>query len=608
MFLPESDVSNEAFKKSHRRVRRSTTMKRRTMFSLVITVTVVVILAAVAALTWAGNIPSEASTAPTQRSGAVVANGAECAEIGARILRLNGSAADAAIATLFCEGVTCPQSMGLGGGFLLTIYDHQNQTMETLNARETAPAASGRDMLSAAKERGDDTRGLTVAVPGELKGYWELHQRYGKLEWAMLVQPTVELCERGHLVTPYLSRILNRVERQLYVEPSMREVFINPATNRTWKEGDTIKRKRLAQSLRIVAKEGVDSLYSSNGTLLQMLMKDLKSFGSIIEVEDFLNYRPRWESPDTVELTSGDAVHSIGIPGSGTIQNFMLRVLDGYTDMSPKEPLTWHRIVESMKFAYGLRTRLGDPAYTPAAVGVIQNLTDPQFATYVREQLIDDEGTHSDFPYYGAEFADVEDQGTAHVCVLAPNGDAVSATSTINYLLGAKIRSRSTGIILNDEMDDFSTPGAVNTYGLPASPANFIAPQKIPLSSMTPTIVTDRNGTVRMVLGGAGGSRITSATAVMIFRYLVFGDDLNTIMSEKRLHHQLAPMWVDYEAGFDQSILDGLVSKGHQVREKKPDAGFAAATAIVQDSEGKVVNAAFDPRRGGSAEIVKVKI
>uniref|UniRef100_A0A182XNQ6 Gamma-glutamyltransferase n=1 Tax=Anopheles quadriannulatus TaxID=34691 RepID=A0A182XNQ6_ANOQN len=540
------------------------------------------------------------------RTGAVVANGAECAAIGAQILRQNGTAADAAIATLFCEGVTCPQSMGLGGGFLLTIYDRQNGTVETLNARESAPAAAERSMLRVAKERGQDTRGLTVAVPGELKGYWELHQRYGRLEWAALVQPTIELCERGHLVTPYLSRILARVERQLYAEPSMREVFINPATNRTWQEGDTIKRLQLAKTLRIVAAEGVDSLYSANGTLLRMVLKDLKSFGSIIEQEDFLSYRPRWEAPDTVTLAAGEHVHSIVVPGSGTVQNFMLRVLDGYANMSATDPLSWHRIVESMKFAYGLRTRIGDPAFTPEAVAVIRNLTDPQFAAYVREQLISDERTHDDFAYYGAEFADVEDKGTAHICVLAPNGDAVSATSTINYLLGAKIRSQSTGIILNDEMDDFSTPGTVNTYGLPASPANFIAPRKIPLSSMTPSIVTDRNGAVRMVLGGAGGSRITSATAVMIYRHLVFGDDLATIMSEKRLHHQLAPMWVDYEAGFLQTVLDGLVAKGHRVKEKTPDAGFAAATGIVQDAAEHLVQASYDPRRGGSVEIVKV--
>ncbi|XP_061518977.1 glutathione hydrolase 1 proenzyme [Anopheles gambiae] len=588
----------------------SVIMKRRTILSLLIAAIILTILIVVFVLATQGNItlppPPGEPIAHHHRTGAVVANGAECAAIGAQILRQNGTAADAAIATLFCEGVTCPQSMGLGGGFLLTIYDRQNGTVETLNARESAPAAAERSMLRVAKERGQDTRGLTVAVPGELKGYWELHQRYGRLEWAALVQPTIELCERGHLVTPYLSRILARVERQLYAEPSMREVFINPATNRTWQEGDTIKRLQLAKTLRIVAAEGVDSLYSANGTLLRMVLKDLKSFGSIIEEEDFLSYRPRWEAPDTVTLAAGERVHSIVVPGSGTVQNFMLRVLDGYANMSATDPLSWHRIVESMKFAYGLRTRIGDPAFTPEAVAVIRNLTDPQFAAYVREQLISDERTHDDFAYYGAEFADVEDKGTAHICVLAPNGDAVSATSTINYLLGAKIRSQSTGIILNDEMDDFSTPGTVNTYGLPASPANFIAPRKIPLSSMTPSIVTDRNGAVRMVLGGAGGSRITSATAVMIYRHLVFGDDLATIMNEKRLHHQLAPMWVDYEAGFPQTVLDGLVAKGHRVKEKTPDAGFAAATGIVQDAAEHLVQAAYDPRRGGSVEIVKM--
>ncbi|XP_053677505.1 glutathione hydrolase 1 proenzyme-like [Anopheles nili] len=582
------------------------TMKRRTILTLLIAAIILTILTVVFVLSTQGNISKERLRESVRHhTGAIVANGAECAEIGARILRLNGSAADAAIATLFCEGVTCPQSMGLGGGFLLTIYHHRNRTVETLNARETAPAASEHTMLRDATEQGRDKRGLTVAVPGELKGYWELHQRYGKLEWASLVQPTIELCERGHLVTPYLSRILQRVESQIYAEPSMREVFINPATNRTWQEGDKIKRLRLAESLRVVATEGVDSLYSRDGTLLKKLMKDLKSFGSVIEVEDFLSYRPRWETPDTVTLQMGDQVHSIGIPGSGTIQNFMLRILDGYKHTDLKDPLTWHRIVESMKFAYGMRTRVGDPVFTPESIAVIRNLTDPHFAAHIRDTLISDERTHDDFAYYGAEFADVEDKGTAHICVLAPNGDAVSATSTINYLLGAKIRSQSTGIILNDEMDDFSIPGTVNTYGLPASPANFIAPQKIPLSSMTPTIVTDRNGSVRMVLGGAGGSRITSATAVMIYRYLVFGEDLHTVMSAKRLHHQLAPMWVDYEAGFSPDILEGLRKKGHRVKEKTPDAGFAAATGIVKDPIDYTVTAAFDPRRGGSLELVE---
>ncbi|XP_062536669.1 glutathione hydrolase 1 proenzyme-like isoform X3 [Armigeres subalbatus] len=537
-----------------------------------------------------------------RHGGAVVANGHECATIGARILRMNGSAADAAIATLFCEGVTCPQSMGIGGGFILTIYDRANNRVETLNARETAPAAAAEDMFVKPDNSTRDKRGLLIAVPGELKGYWVLHQKYGKLDWKTLVQPTIDLCRKGHMVTGYLERILYRTRIQIHAEPSLREIFINPETNNTWKEGEYIKRLALADSLEIIANEGVHSLYSKNGSLLPKLMEDLKGFDSILTEEDFYNYEPKWEAPSTVTVRNNSQVHSFPLPGSGSLQNFMLKVLDGYNDLNVTDPLTWHRIVESFKFGYGIRTRVGDPGYLSGAHGLLANLSSTSYPEYVRSQIHDNE-TFDEYAHYGAEFSNPEDQGTAHICVLAANGDAVSATSTINYLLGAKIRSRSTGIILNDEMDDFSSPGTVNTYGLPPSPSNFIAPGKRPLSSMTPTIVTHQTEGVQMVVGGAGGSRITTATVTLLLRYLFFGEDLDTVMNARRLHHQLAPMWVDYETGFDEAILEGLRIRGHDVREKTPDAGFAAATAITKDSKN-TVNAAYDSRRGGSLELI----
>lgn len=534
---------------------------------------------------------------------AVVANGHECAAIGAEILRQNGSAADAAIATLFCEGVTCPQSMGIGGGFLLTIYDHANRKVETLNARETAPAGATIDMLVKDYNTTIDKRGQIIAIPGELKGYWVLHQRYGRLPWKNLVQPTIDLCRKGHMVTAYLDRILQITENKLLVEPSMREIFINPSTNKTWKKGDYIKRLALADSLEIIATEGVHALYNKNGTLLPKLMKDLKSFDSILTEEDFYNYTPQWEKPSSVAIRGGNVVHSFPLPGSGTLMNFMLSILDGYQDLDLENPLTWHRVVESFKHGYGHRTRVGDPKYVSTIWGILQNLTSSGYADYIRDKIMDN-ATYSDFAHYGAEFANVQDQGTAHVSVLAANGDAVAVTSTINYLLGAKIRSRSTGIILNDEMDDFASPGTTgNTYGLPPSPANFIAPGKRPLSSMAPTIVTNNASGVRMVVGSAGGSRITTANMIILFRHLFFGEDLKTTLAKPRLHHQLAPMLVDYEAGFDEAILDGLRARGHVVVEKKPDAGFAAATAITKNVNDQVA-AEFDPRRGGSVEIV----
>ncbi|XP_058811683.1 glutathione hydrolase 1 proenzyme-like [Topomyia yanbarensis] len=538
----------------------------------------------------------------SQHVGAVVANGHECAAIGAEILRIGGSAADAAIATLFCEGVTCPQSMGLGGGFLLTVYDRANNRVETLNARETAPAAATMNMFVEQKNSTRDERGLVIAVPGELKGYWVLHERYGKLDWSTLIQPTIDLCRKGHMVTGYLDRILQRTQDRILTEPSLREIFINPENNMTWKEGDYIKRLALADSLEIIASEGVHALYSRNGSLLPKLMKDLNGFDSILTEEDFYNYEPKWEPPSTLSIRGGNQVHSFPLPGSGTLVNFMLSVLDGYEDLDLKAPITWHRVVESFKYGYGLRTRAGDPKFVNQIEGLLVNLTSDSYATYVRSK-IDDNRTFTDYRHYGAEFANTEDQGTAHVSVLAANGDAVSATSTINYLLGAKIRSRSTGIILNDEMDDFSSPGGVNTYGLPPSPANFIIPGKRPLSSMTPTIVTSEQNGVRMIIGGAGGSRITSSTVALLFRHLFFGEALESTMAAPRLHHQLAPMYVDYEVGFDESILEGLRKRGHVVKEKGPDAGFAAATAITKDAQNKV-SVAFDPRRGGSSEIV----
>lgn len=538
--------------------------------------------------------------APILTGAAVTSNGVECAEIGTNILRLNGSAVDAAIAVLFCEGVTCPQSAGIGGGFFATIYDRSTGTVQTLDARETAPAAATKNMFvnngNAAVEGG-----LAVAVPGEIKGYWVMHQKYGKLDWKTLIQPTINLCREGHLVSGYLDRIIKPRQAKILSIPSLREILINPETNQTWREGDRIKRLALADSLEIIANEGANALYSRNGTLLPKLMRDLKLFGSILTEEDFYNYEPRWLPAATTKLKNGNQIYSMPLPGSGHVLNYMLNIIDGYDQLDKNDPLTWHRIVEAFKHGYGLRTKLGDPPFVPGVEELLRKLTNENYAAFIRDGIFDNM-TFSNYEHYGAEFANEVDSGTAHISVLAPNGDAVAATSTINYVLGAMIRSPSTGIILNDEMDDFSTPGTINSYGLRASPANYIVPGKRPLSSMCPTVVTDRHGDVRIIAGSAGGSRITTATFLLIVRHLYFGEDLETIINSQRIHHQLAPMSVEYEKGFDQNVIDGLVERGHVTKEAASDAGFAALTAIIRDKEDKL-SATYDPRRAGSTHI-----
>uniref|UniRef100_A0A182PV45 Gamma-glutamyltransferase n=1 Tax=Anopheles epiroticus TaxID=199890 RepID=A0A182PV45_9DIPT len=473
---------------------------------------------------------------------ALASNVPECANVGMAMLDQGGSAVDAAIATLFCEGVSQPHAMGIGGGFVMTIYSKQSGLVECLNAREVAPAAATSKMFVDREELSSVEGGLAIAVPGEVKGYWEVHQRYGKLPWKVLVQPAIEICQQGLLVTEQLEQNWAIQKKSILKYRAIADVFINPATNDTWKRGDLIRQAALGESLRVIAVEGADALYSSKGTLLPKLLQDLRDVGSIITEDDFYNYRPDWVKPAEVNLRNNYTVYSTPLPASGEILNFILSILDGYEDLDEHDPLTWHRIVESFKHGYGKRSKAGDPRFLDQS-DLFNKLTSKESIANVRKLILKNM-TNDSYVYYGATSGRPEDHGTAHISVLAGNGDAVAVTSSINYLFGSLILSPSTGIILNDQMDDFSTPGKVNTYGLLPSPSNYIVAGKRPLSSMSPTIILDHQGDVRMVVGAAGGSRITTATAQLILRHLFFGQSLCEAMDAPRLHHH----WVKVEA------------------------------------------------------------
>ncbi|XP_063705472.1 glutathione hydrolase 1 proenzyme-like [Culicoides brevitarsis] len=532
--------------------------------------------------------------------GGVSANGIECANIGADILRQDGSAVDAAIATLLCDGVSAPQSMGLGGGFFMVIYTKATGNVETLNAREMAPLAATEDMFvndPSASSQG----GLAVAVPGELKGYWEAHRKYGKLPWKQILEPTIKLCKEGHVVSKTLAEALKSREKRILAEPTMSEIFIDPKTGKTWVEGDLLKRPKLGKSLEIMAAEGADALYSKNGSLIKDFIKDIQSLKGIITEEDMLRYEIEWDKPYKSNLRDGLTLYSQPLPGSGVLLTFMLNILSGY-DLKDKDQLTMHRIIESFKFGYARRSHLGDRAFVEIE-DLLSNLTNTDYADSVRS-LISDVETFNDYEHYGANFSYVpDDHGTAHISVLHPNGDAVAATSTINLYFGAGIRSTSTGIILNDEMDDFSTPGTVNEFGVPASPSNYIQPRKRPMSSMVPSVIIDKQGNPRLVVGAAGGTKITTSTLLTILNHLYFNQSLEQAVLSPRVHHQLAPMYVQHERDFDVDIAKSLELKKHVVKNITGESGFAAVTAVSRDENG-IASAAFDTRRGGSATIV----
>jgi gamma-glutamyltranspeptidase / glutathione hydrolase / leukotriene-C4 hydrolase len=279
---------------------------------------------------------------------------------------------------------------------------------------------------------------------------------------------------------------------------------------------------------------------------------------------------------------------------------FMFNLLSDY-QVQPNAQ-GYHLIAEAMKFAFAQRTYFGG-VKTDQVAEIFNRLTRKEFAAEIRK-LLNTDGTVNNASYYGALYSNPDDRGTTHVSILAPNGDAISATNTINDIFGAMFRSQSTGIIPNDEMDDFSKPSDVpNDAGVYPTPNNYPIPGNNPMSSMVPTIVVDRNGDVRMIAGAAGGPRIISGTFMVMFRHLYFNETLADAIAGTRIHHQISPMELLYEPTLDAGIVEELRNKyGHAVRNY----GYmATATAItVKDGE---VEAAFDFRRSGSSEVFSLQ-
>lgn len=526
--------------------------------------------------------------------GAVASNGEGCAEIGGKMLKDGGSAIDAAIATLLCEGVVLPHSLGIGGGFVATIYTKETGKIESLIARETAPSKAYQDMFIGKEITG----AISAAIPSEIFGYWQLHDKYGKLPWKVLFQPTIQLCIKGHKVSKYLANVLTLNDERIRKEPSMAEIFINPGTRSLYKEGETMYRPQLGETLKVLAEEGPEVMYRG-GRIGKMLVEDVKDMGGILTEDDLRNYNVRWEKPIVAKFTGGYELYTTPLPTSGAVLAFILNVMEPF--YTRHHDVYWQRVIETFKHAFGHRTNLGDIHYEPQVAEIYEQLTSPAFAAEIRA-LIKDDHTFENMAYYGANFTNVEDHGTANLVVLAPNGDAISVTSTVNSHLGAKVRSRQTGIILNDQMDDFSTPGVTNVYGIPASPANYIKPGKRPMSSTCPSIVLDKHGNVQLLVGGAGGSKITTSVAQTILRYFVFGESIEHSVNAGRIHHQLAPMHVDVEPEVPGHTEDYLIKVGHDINYLPPDKAYSALTAIGLKSHWP--QPVCDRRRVGSAVVV----
>ncbi|KAI2596979.1 glutathione hydrolase 5 proenzyme isoform 1 [Homo sapiens] len=540
---------------------------------------------------------------------AVAADSKVCSDIGRAILQQQGSPVDATIAALVCTSVVNPQSMGLGGGVIFTIYNVTTGKVEVINARETVPASHAPSLLDqCAQALPLGTGAQWIGVPGELRGYAEAHRRHGRLPWAQLFQPTIALLRGGHVVAPVLSRFLhNSILRPSLQASTLRQLFFNGTE--PLRPQDPLPWPALATTLETVATEGVEVFYT--GRLGQMLVEDIAKEGSQLTLQDLAKFQP--EVVDALEVPLGDyTLYSPPPPAGGAILSFILNVLRGFNfsteSMARPEGRVnvYHHLVETLKFAKGQRWRLGDPRSHPKLQNASRDLLGETLAQLIRQQ-IDGRGDHQ-LSHYSLAEAWGHGTGTSHVSVLGEDGSAVAATSTINTPFGAMVYSPRTGIILNNELLDLcercprgsgTTPSpAVSGDRVGGAPGRCWPPvpgERSP-SSMVPSILINKAQGSKLVIGGAGGELIISAVAQAIMSKLWLGFDLRAAIAAPILHVN-SKGCVEYEPNFSQEVQRGLQDRG-QNQTQRP---FFLNVVQAVSQEGACVYAVSDLRKSGEA-------
>ena len=530
----------------------------------------------------------------TARNGMVVAQEQRAARIGIEILDRGGNAVDAAVAVGFALAVTYPRAGNIGGGGFMVIHLAKTGGDAAIDYRETAPAAATEKMFLDEKGEADPKKSrdsaLSIGVPGTVAGLALAQEKYGsgKLTLAELIEPAITLARNGVEIVDDIADTLPLAQPRIARWQSSAPVFLN-SDGTVLMPGQDLLQPDLAITLRAIASDGPKGFYE--GPVAEKIVAAVRKAGGIMTLDDMKNYRAVLREPIRGTYRGYDII-SMPPPSSGGVHLIeMLNILEGYdlAQLSREESL--HIIAEAMKRAYADRaTFMGDP---DAVKMPVAGLISKKYAAALRAQ-IGQRATPSTEIRSGNP-ADFEGQNTTHFSVIDRDGNAVSNTYTLNFSYGLGLVAEGTGVLLNNELDDFtSKPGTANAYGLVGYNANLPGPNRRPLSSMTPTIFL-KDGKPFLITGSPGGSRIISTVLQIIVNVIDFNLPVDQAVSAPRVHHQWQPDELFVEPGISPEILEGLVKRGYKVTPNPPQ---TSANSIEITSHGYV--GAADRRTRGS--------
>jgi gamma-glutamyltranspeptidase/glutathione hydrolase len=482
---------------------------------------------------------------------------------GIEVLKGGGNAVDAAVAVAYALSVTFPEAGNLGGGGFMTVRFHDGRTA-FIDFRETAPGAATATMYLDANGNPVPERSrrgyLAVGIPGTVAGLELARAKYGTRPRAALMADAIRLARDGFVLDQGDADMLADAADEFRKDGPSAAIFLN--RGQPWKPGQRLVQTDLARSLSLIAKGGTTAFY--NGPIAAKIVAASKGGGGILATKDFATYKARELKPLECDYRGYHMISAPPPSSGGVVLCETFNILEGYPigELGFQSAAGTHLLTEALRRAYHDRNlNLGDPSFVTVDT---THFIDKAYAAQLRQGIDPNKATPS--ASLGGIGGGREGQNTTHFSIVDKDGNAVSLTYTLNDWFGAHVTAAGTGILLNDEMDDFSAkPGAPNMYGLVEGPNNAVAPGKRPLSSMTPTIVT-RDGQLAMVVGTPGGSRIPSAVIETISNMIDFGMTVTEAVDAPRIHHQWLPDEIGYERfGLSTDTVAKLEAMGHKV-------------------------------------------